>query len=110
MYNVDNIVFGCPIEALANILGKKWVAEIIWKMQDQKIRFGELQRLVEGCSKKMLTQQLEQLMEKEIILKEKKTNNNIVESTYYLSEAGLSLLPIMDKMIQWSNNNISCDG
>ena len=63
MYNVDEIMYECPVEALSNILGKKWVAVIIWTMQDQKMRFGELQRAIEGCSKKMLTQQLELLMD-----------------------------------------------
>lgn len=109
MYSVDEMIFDCPVEALSNILGKKWVAVIIWSIQGEKIRFGELQRLVEGCSKKMLTQQLELLIDNNIIINEKKTYNNIVESTYYLSDSGLGLLPIMEKMIYWSNNNLSCE-
>lgn len=108
MYNVDEIIYNCPVEALSNILGKKWVAIIIWNMQDRKMRFGELQRLVEGCSKKMLTQQLELLIDNHIIINDKKTTNNIVESTYYLSPSGLLLLPTMHDMIIWSNSNLSC--
>lgn len=108
MYNVDEIIYNCPVEALSNILGKKWVAIIIWNMQDRKMRFGELQRLIEGCSKKMLTQQLELLIDNDIIVNDKKTTNNIVESTYYLSPSGLLLLPIMHDMIIWSNSNLSC--
>lgn len=110
MYKVEEVTYGCPIEALSNILGKKWIAEIIWNMQDKKIRFGELQRIVEGCSKKMLTQQLDLLIENNIIINNKKTINNIVESTYYLSKSGLLLLPIMAKMINWSDNNLFCEG
>lgn len=109
MYNADKIMYECPVEALSSILGKKWVAEIIWNIQDKRIRFGELQRGLEKCSKKMLTQQLEMLIDNEIIINEKKTVNNIVESTYYLSESGVLLLPIMEKMISWSNSNLSCE-
>ena len=109
MYDIDNTRYECPVEALSNILGKKWVAVIIWSMQDKKMRFGELQRVVEGCSKKMLNQQLEMLIDNNIIINDKKTVNNIVESTYYLSESGLLLLPVMDKMIRWSNANLSCE-
>ncbi len=29
-YNVDDIIYDCPVEALATILGKKWVAHMIW--------------------------------------------------------------------------------
>lgn len=109
MYSVDEMIYDCPVEALSNILGKKWVAEIIWSIQEEKIRFGELLRNLEGCSKKMLSQQLELLINNNIIINDKKTINNIVESTYYLSQSGLLLLPIMEKMINWSNNNLICE-
>lgn len=109
MYNIDEIIYECPVEALSNILGKKWVAAIIWELQDNKMRFGELQRAVEGCTKKMLTQQLDILISNDIVINDKKILNNIVESTYYLSEAGLKLLPIMETMIYWSNKNLICD-
>ena len=84
--------------------------QIIWGIKDSKVRFGELQRLLKGCSKKMLSQQLELLMENNIIINDKKTINNIVESTYYLSESGMLLLPILEKMISWGNINLSCEG
>lgn len=109
MYNIDEIIYDCPVEALSNILGKKWVAIIIWELQDKKLRFGELQRAVEGCTKKMLIQQLDLLIENNIVKNDKKTNNNTVESTYYLSNSGLNLLPIMETMICWSNKNLYCD-
>ncbi|MDQ0150443.1 winged helix-turn-helix transcriptional regulator [Eubacterium multiforme] len=109
MYSVDEMIYDCPVEALSNILGKKWVAEIIWSIQEEKIRFGELLRNLKGCSKKMLSQQLELLINNNIIINDKKTINNIVESTYYLSKSGLLLLPIMEKMINWSNNNLLCE-
>lgn len=109
MYSVEKIIYECPVEALSGILGKKWVAAIIWEIKDKKMRFGELKRAIEGCSKKMLTQQLDLLIEQGIIVNDKKYMNNIVESTYYLSEAGLSLLPIMEKMIFWSDKNLTCN-
>lgn len=109
MYIVNKEVFQCPIEALSNILGKKWIAAIIWNMQNERLRFGELQRILDGCSKKVLVQQLELLINNNIIIKEKKKVNNIYESIYYLSDTGLLLLPVMTKMIDWSNDNLSCD-
>jgi DNA-binding HxlR family transcriptional regulator len=109
MYSVDELIYECPVEALSSILGKKWVPGIIWSIKKNKIRFGELQRELDGCSKKMLIQQLDMLMEKGIILNDKKFINNTVESTYYLSESGLTLLPIMEHMIHWSNRNLICD-
>lgn len=108
-YNVDDIIYDCPVEALATILGKKWVAHMIWAMQEKKFRFGELQRLVKGCSKKVLNDQLEMLINNNIMENDKRTVNNIVESTYYLSESGLLLLPLIKNMINWSDMNLSCE-
>ncbi|CEP95777.1 HxlR family transcriptional regulator [[Clostridium] sordellii] len=28
MYNIDEITYDCPVEALSNILGKRWVIGI----------------------------------------------------------------------------------
>lgn len=109
MFNIDEIIYDCPVEALSNILGKKWVAIIIWELQNKKLRFGELQRVVDGCTKKMLAQQLDLLIDHKIVINDKKISNNTVESTYYLSESGLKLLPIMEIMITWSNKNLSCE-
>ncbi|VTR82206.1 transcriptional regulator [Clostridium perfringens] len=33
MYKVENDTYECPVEALSNILGRKWVAEIIWELK-----------------------------------------------------------------------------
>lgn len=107
-FQVEDIIYGCPVEALANILGKKWVATIIWQLKGEKKRFGELQRLVDGCTKKMLTQQLDLLINQGIVVNEKVTQNNSVESTYYLSESGLLLLPLVENMIMWGNTNLRC--
>ena len=57
----------------------------------------------------MLSQQLELLMKHEIVINEKVMVNNTIESTYYLSEAGVKLLPIMKEMIGWSHLNLSCE-
>jgi DNA-binding HxlR family transcriptional regulator len=103
MYKLSDMTYDCPIEQLFNILGKKWVAKIIWKIHDNKIRFGELQRSIDGCSKKMLVQQLELLIENNIVINDKKLINNNIESTYYLSESGLTILNVMKKMVDWSN-------
>ena len=105
MHNMSNMKCDCPIEKLFNILGKKWVAKIVWSINDNKIRFGELQRSVDGCSKKMLIQQLDLLIEHKLVINEKKLINNNIESTYYLSQSGLTLLAFMTKMIDWSKEN-----
>ncbi|MGL4336725.1 MAG: winged helix-turn-helix transcriptional regulator [Turicibacter sp.] len=108
MFKVDEEEYDCPVEALANILGKKWVASIIWTLKNNQFRFGELQREIEGCTKKMLTQQLELLIREEIVINKKVIKGNSVESSYYLSEKGQTLLPIVENMISWGSQNLNC--
>lgn len=109
MFKVEEVEYRCPVEALASILGKKWVATIIWALKDNQKRFGELQREVEGCTKKMLAQQLEILISQGIVENKKNIDNNTVESIYFLSENGMSLLPIVEQMIKWGNLYLSCN-
>ena len=109
MYNVENLIYDCPVEALSSIVGKKWVARIVWEIQDNKIIFGELQRKIDGCSKKMLVQQLDLLVENNIVINNKKVVKNSIESTYYLSKSGLELLHVIANMIKWSNEHIVCN-
>lgn len=52
MFLVDKKEYNCPVEALSSILGKKWIGSIIWFIKKDKKRFGEIQRNLEGCSKK----------------------------------------------------------
>lgn len=108
MFEAQGEKYGCPVEALASILGKKWVPNIIWSLKDEQKRFGELQRQVEGCTKKMLIQQLELLMGEGIVENKKSMENNSIESIYYLSETGMTLLPIVEQMIRWGNLYLTC--
>jgi DNA-binding HxlR family transcriptional regulator len=51
----------CGIGPALEVIGGKWKAVILWEMNAQPRRFGELRRLVLGISEKMLTQQLREL-------------------------------------------------
>ncbi len=108
MFIVEDLEYNCPVEALANILGKKWVGSIIWTIKNDKKRFGELQHELEGCSKKMLSQQLDLLINNNILANEKIVSNNTVESFYYLTETGKVLLPTIKQMIFWGEENLNC--
>ena len=104
----DEVSINCPIQALGAIIGKKWVGKIIWMLRDDKKRYGELQRMLPGCSKKMLSQQLELLIEYKIVINEKFEENNKIESFYFLTPKGQELVPVIHDMMEWGSDVMGC--
>jgi DNA-binding HxlR family transcriptional regulator len=51
----------CGIGPAFRVIGGKWKAAILWELEGRPHRFGELRRLIEGISEKMLIQQLKEL-------------------------------------------------
>ena len=51
----------CRIGQTLELLGGRWKGSIIWWLQSDPRRFGELRRLLDGITPKVLTGQLRQL-------------------------------------------------
>lgn len=98
----------CPVEDLSNILGKKWVPQIIESLNGGSMRFGEVCRLLPNSSPKMIKQQLKLLEDNEIVKNEKEVFNNTTSSTYYLSEKGKDLATIVLQMKLWGQRELDC--
>jgi DNA-binding HxlR family transcriptional regulator len=51
----------CPSREVLALIGEKWGSLIIGALRNRVMRFGELKRVCEGISQKMLTQTLRKL-------------------------------------------------
>lgn len=51
----------CGIDAAIDVVGGKWKVLILWALNEDTQRFGELRRMVPGITEKMLIQQLREL-------------------------------------------------
>jgi DNA-binding HxlR family transcriptional regulator len=92
--------FNCPVKATMDIIGGKWKPIILYYLKDGLKRFGELQRLIPHITKKMLTQQLRELEQDEII--ERKVYHQVPPKVEYsLSKYGKSLKPVLEQMATW---------
>ncbi len=90
----------CPVETTIGLLGSKWKLLILRELFKGTRRFGELSRGVPGISQKMLTQQLRQ-MEQDNLIDRKVYAEVPPRVEYSLSEIGRSLKPILDAMHKW---------
>ncbi len=90
----------CPVSATLELIGGKYKALILWHLADGKLRFSELQKLVQKATPKMLTQQLRELEAQKLIHREVFA---IIppKVEYSLTELGKSLLPILVAMRDW---------
>lgn len=93
---------GCPVESTLQIISGKWKSVIIYHLIKQKnCRFNELQKLMPNCSRRMLSLQLKELENDQII---SKTVYPSVppKTSYRLTNIGNSLTPLILEMEKWS--------
>ena len=90
----------CPVDATLDMIGGKYKALILWHLIDRTLRFGELRKLIPQATPKMLTQQLRELEEDNLIIR---TVYPVVppKVEYSLTETGRSLMPILTAMRDW---------
>jgi DNA-binding HxlR family transcriptional regulator len=89
-----------PVELSLDIIGGKWKIPIIWRLKDNSKRYGELKRSLSGVTHKMLTQQLRELEEDEIITR--KVFSEIPPKVEYnLTLLGKSVIPVIDLLREW---------
>ncbi|MDY0906803.1 helix-turn-helix domain-containing protein [Pedobacter sp. CFBP9032] len=95
----------CPVKASLGLLGGKWTLLIIFQINDDVMRYGELKRAIPSISEKMLIQELNMLVEKKLVIK--KAYPEIPPRVEYrLTELGLKTMPIIEKLIEFGQGNL----
>src|SRR5437588_5482075 len=98
MKQVEEMV--CPVEVTLSIVGGKWKPIIVWYLLSGTKRFGELRRLVPGATQQMLTMQLRELEQAQVL-------HRLVYAQvppkveYSLTELGRSLEPVICQLAEW---------
>lgn len=111
----DKKQYNCPVEATLDLIGGKWKALILWHLSQQTLRFNELRKLIPHITQKMLTQQLRELENDGLIVREvyKEVPPKV---EYWLSDFGKSITPVLEVMCAWGNeylesqNKTTCSG
>jgi DNA-binding HxlR family transcriptional regulator len=94
----------CPVKLTASIIGGKWKPPLLFYLEGKTRRFCELQRLIPGLTKKMLTQHLREL-ERDGIVRRKVYAEVPPRVEYSLTRHGESLKPILKLMSAWGNRH-----
>ena len=103
----DVYAANCPARELLVLISAKWVCLIIGALSGQKIlRFGELKRICEGVSQKMLTQTLRSLERDGLVIRTVHTDKLPLRVEYKLSALGESLFSVMGQVTSWAETNL----
>lgn len=95
--------YNCGIGPAFEVIGGKWKAVILWELNNQTRRFGELKRLVVGISEKMLIQQLREL-EEDGLISRKMFNEIPPRVEYSTTSLGDSLNIALAPLADWGDN------
>lgn len=87
----------CPMMLVQKLLWGKWKLLILWYLNYNTMRFGELRKILSHVTEKMLTQHLRELEESRLI---SRTVYPVVppKVEYALTDMGKKLIPILEMM------------
>ncbi|PSP47278.1 transcriptional regulator [Halobacteriales archaeon QH_6_66_25] len=91
----------CPMEAAAAVLGRKWHPVIVYHLlEEQPLRFSELEDRMHTVSGKVLSESLEDLEEKGLVNRTV-ADDRPVKVEYRLTDHGERLEPVIRELTQW---------
>ncbi|XOV68681.1 MAG: winged helix-turn-helix transcriptional regulator [Fluviicola sp.] len=92
----------CSLVHTMNIIGNKWKPIILYLLSNGSMRFGMLNTLIPTISKKVLTNQLKELENDGLLLRQSFAEIP-PRVEYSLTEKAVGLLPVLRKLSDWAN-------
>ncbi|CAK1253657.1 helix-turn-helix domain-containing protein [Fructobacillus cardui] len=104
---INNFDFTCDKELTLSMFSGKYKMAILVILYNQKqMHFSELQNNIPESTKQVLSQQLKELIQDNLITKSEYHDNNKRRTIYTLNSVGASLIPLFVDMQNWGKNYI----
>ena len=98
---MKSTIIECPVTKAMNIIGGKWKIPIIFNLAEQTYRFGELKRKLPGITQQMLSKQLKELEDHNMV--SRKVYAEVPPKVEYtLTKTGTSAIPMIHAIASWS--------
>ena len=93
----------CSVEITLSLISNKWKILIIRDLLDGTKRFGELRKSINGISNRVLTYNLREMEEDNLLIR--KIYPEIPPKVEYsLTEIGSSIEPVLKTLCDWGND------
>jgi DNA-binding HxlR family transcriptional regulator len=90
----------CPVERTLNVIGRRWVGQVLWHLLSGRKRHGELLGAIGSISARMLTDRLRELEASGFVTREAFAEVP-PRVEYELTERGRSLAGVFEAMWAW---------
>jgi DNA-binding HxlR family transcriptional regulator len=101
----DRSAIRCPVEVTLAVIGGKWKPLILWHLYEGGVRrFLELQRLIPGITRKVLTQHLRE-RERHGVVARQIFDEMPLRVEYSLTKYGRTLRPLMRVLSDWGSKH-----
>ena len=95
----------CYVSKTISLIGGKWKPVVLWYLHQHIIlRYSDLAKHIPNITPKMLSQVLKDLIADGLVSKKMYTQIP-PKVEYSLTESGKSLMPILDEMYKWGEEN-----
>ena len=96
----------CPLNRALGLIGGKWKMQILfWLWKYETMRYSEIKKALGSVTHKMLSTKLKELESDNLIIRHEYPGVP-PKVEYYLSETGLSLMPVLQSICQWGHEHI----
>lgn len=98
----------CSLDYAFRRIGGKYKARVLWYIHSEEnvLRYGELKRMVQNITSKMLTQTLRELEEDNLV--HRKVYPEVPPKVEYsLTDTGMELIPIIDHLGAWGEKQMA---
>ena len=99
----------CVMTKITKLIGGKWKPIILFLIQHDVNRFGVLKKRMPRISKKVLTKQLRELEQDNLILRDVLVASAPQFVIYSLTSKGVSLRHLIEKMVDWGMGYFKSD-
>lgn len=93
----------CPLTQALSVIGGKWKPLIIYQLNRSSKRFGQLDHVIPGISRKVLTTQLNELVNDGLVNRESHAESP-PRVEYSLTERGKELIPVFSTIADWGTH------
>lgn len=99
-----SILNECGVVYAIDLIGGRWKLYILYKLEDRKLRFSELKKLVPNITERMLTLQLRE-MERDHLVARTVYPEVPARVEYELTESGKKLIPVWKMLEEWGGEH-----